>query len=892
MKKILIVLLLCISFKLSATTYYVSLSGNDTNPGTITQPWATWQYGWSHLHAGDVLYIRGGRYTDVYGGGTNKFGVLIDPTGRGIGYTGTSGSHISVSNYPGETPVLDCSACNSVIGQNIGIGLYNVSYWDITGIRIENDTQHQSVSAYDAQSWYLSNVYHITHNYCTAYRCGDGFSLHDSYDYIYYNYCDAIDNADTYPDPSGALPGSLANGFYCAPAPSSHIYYLGCRAINNSDDGWDTFGGSGYIEITNCWAINNGYCPAGGPIAKTRGDGSGFKMGPTTSYASGGSGDYVRILKNCVAIGNYGPGFDINKGSALNVKHALINCISAYNLKDAHLPDDPIEGRGFEYYGDTQAYIRNCVSFGNTAADELGSGGTKDHNSWNGHTANSLDYVSVDTSAMKVDRPSSGGLPLVTAFHLVSGSDLRGIGVAISSFGNVTALTTDCDGVTYANPPDLGPFEYSTGSGHTILTITGQSLLSTYTAAHSTLTDFTFTNNSISTSNTTGYILEAGDEGMAAGNNNLDAAVITGNKFLWTGTPGTPITHGVFVGYNKNDNIQYNYLNAVPYGMVIKSGESGTNMSYASGGVAYNIIKNSGIGIRIKGMNNVQIFNNTFYDNLSVGDYFIFITSNNDLGTGVASTGTKIKNNIFYSTTQLYNIYIETGSDPATSDVDYNLYYCEAGTPLFNYHGTSKTFAQWQSLGFDAHSVVVNPSFVNTTDFLPTSRLNYGTNLGTTWQNGLSTSASWVVNVTPSISVQNGSWQVGARVFTTGTSSPSVTTTAITSISTTSAVSGGNVTSDGGVSVTGRGICWNTLSNPTISNIHTTDGTGTGSFTSTATDLSPNTLYHVRAYATNSVGTSYGSDVQFTTHISSTNYMLFLNGKLVIFSGQIMTITQ
>ena len=94
---------------------------------------------------------------------------------------------------------------------------------------------------------------------------------------------------------------------------------------------------------------------------------------------------------------------------------------------------------------------------------------------------------------------------------------------------------------------------------------------------------------------------------------------------------------------------------------------------------------------------------------------------------------------------------------------------------------------------------------------------------------------------------------------------PTVTTTAISDIDKTTATGGGNVTADGGATVTARGICWSTSQNPTISDSHTTDGTGTGSFTSAMTGLTANTTYYVRAYATNSAGTAYGEAVSFTT---------------------------
>jgi uncharacterized protein (TIGR02145 family) len=100
--------------------------------------------------------------------------------------------------------------------------------------------------------------------------------------------------------------------------------------------------------------------------------------------------------------------------------------------------------------------------------------------------------------------------------------------------------------------------------------------------------------------------------------------------------------------------------------------------------------------------------------------------------------------------------------------------------------------------------------------------------------------------------------------FTTTAVAPSVTTAIISGITQTSATSGGNVTASGGATVTARGVCWKTSANPVVTDSHTSDGSGTGSFTSSLTGLTAETEYHVRAYATNSMGTSYGNEVVFT----------------------------
>jgi len=108
---------------------------------------------------------------------------------------------------------------------------------------------------------------------------------------------------------------------------------------------------------------------------------------------------------------------------------------------------------------------------------------------------------------------------------------------------------------------------------------------------------------------------------------------------------------------------------------------------------------------------------------------------------------------------------------------------------------------------------------------------------------------------------------------------PTVTTSSVTGITATAAYSGGNVTVKGNSDVKARGVCWSTSQNPDISNTHTIDGLGTGGFVSNITNLSPNTLYYVRAYATNNDGTGYGSAFTFTTTQLSCESPITYDGK-------------
>ena len=103
--------------------------------------------------------------------------------------------------------------------------------------------------------------------------------------------------------------------------------------------------------------------------------------------------------------------------------------------------------------------------------------------------------------------------------------------------------------------------------------------------------------------------------------------------------------------------------------------------------------------------------------------------------------------------------------------------------------------------------------------------------------------------------------------FTTVSVVPTLTTISVSNITTSSAFTGGNITADGGASIIARGVCWATTSNPTTEDSKTSDGPGTGSFTSKISCLSGATIYYVRAYATNSIGTAYGNQYSFTTEL-------------------------
>jgi len=108
---------------------------------------------------------------------------------------------------------------------------------------------------------------------------------------------------------------------------------------------------------------------------------------------------------------------------------------------------------------------------------------------------------------------------------------------------------------------------------------------------------------------------------------------------------------------------------------------------------------------------------------------------------------------------------------------------------------------------------------------------------------------------------------------------PTITTAAVSNTRPNEAVSGGNVTDDGSCPVTARGVCWSTSPNPTTNDNFISEGGGTGEFVSELTGLIMDTVYYVRAYAINIVGTSYGNDVVFTSWSCGDSVTYSLDGR-------------
>jgi parallel beta-helix repeat protein len=283
-----------------------------------------------------------------------------------------------------------------------------------------------------------------------------------------------------------------------------------------------------------------------------------------------------------------------------------------------------------------------------------------------------------------------------------------------------------------------------------------------YDIPRKTPTKLIFRKNYLEKMTPEGFVLRCGDDNPVGNNNNLDGAVIQGNKLV--AVPGGG-THGMMLGFNVDYDVRHNYVSGADYGLVI---EGDTGMVYSSGGIAYNIIaSNRTFGILLFGPDRVKIYNNTFFSNRQRSSNGILrIETNNQHGYDITTSGTEIKNNIFYSERDALMIAFDDVS-VKTLTCDYNVYYCEAAYPVFRNtsYGINYNWYQWRALGFDEHSIVLNPRFKDKETFVPTVRMDFGTNLGIDYQYGLASTAEWVAGKYPDTIQQNTNWQVGAIIL-------------------------------------------------------------------------------------------------------------------------------
>ena len=451
MKSIISLFFIAFCSVVSATTYYVSTTGKDNNPGTITQPWATFHYAVTQAYAGDTVYFRGGTYY-----WTER---VVLPR------SGTAGNHICFFNYPDEIPIFDCSNYpQGAAGRSIfGIFAEGRSYLKFKGLTVNNLT-NINLDEGRAMAFYIQSCNNIFYDQCNSHHCaGPNFQCHDSRD-IYYTNCDISWSAD----PQLFDPGNAGHGFTCTGSVNGSmedtISYYGCRAWKCSDQGYSA-AFTGLVIFDHCWAFDNGLKELG----YSAGAGHGFKPG----YMYGDVDSIARILKNCLSVYNAGYGFlenTLSQGNKINMR--FYNNTSYKNGRGAagigFHPD------GYRNFLENETIYRNNIGYDNFSWDmQIGSTATviHDHNSWDcpytnpncggvanlgkyfksPATVNDLDFVSLDSTGLTGARKADGSLPDLDFLKLAPTSDLIDKGIYV--------------GLPYSGTaPDLGYSEYLSGS--------------------------------------------------------------------------------------------------------------------------------------------------------------------------------------------------------------------------------------------------------------------------------------------------------------------------------------------------------------------------------------------------------------------------------------------
>jgi hypothetical protein len=362
------------AIRLEAATYFVASTGLDTNSGTIDFPFKTIARGVTAAVAGDTIYVRGG--THVYN------------TTISISKQGTDSTWFHLWAYPGERPFLDFSSMptsGSLRGFNI-----SGSYWHILGFDIFRA----------GDNGMLLRGHHNKIEYCSFSENRDtGLQLASGAANNQVINCDSYFNED--------ITQGNADGFASKLDVGTGNYFYGCRAWQNSDDGYDGYlrgANNVFTTLENCWIFRNGYLKSGSP---STGNGNGFKLGGSDSANL----QHDVLLKNCLAFDNRVKGFDQNndRGSM-----TLLNCTGYRNGTNYSISLTLAVGESLT--------VKNCAALGSYGS--IGAFAIQQTNSWMAPSRLRSRIFSTDTAGVRGPRQADGSLPDLGFMHLAQGSDL------------------------------------------------------------------------------------------------------------------------------------------------------------------------------------------------------------------------------------------------------------------------------------------------------------------------------------------------------------------------------------------------------------------------------------------------------------------------------------
>jgi|GEM_PF-926216 len=375
--------------------YFVSPSGSDAHPGTLSQPFLTVSRGLTAIGNGGLLYLRAGTYAL---GSKLSLSKVASPTNT-----------LRIWAYPGENAVIDSTGNTSD-----GISISGSGY-HLKGLTVMK-AGHNGIN--------LSGNSNIV-EFCTVHDNGNtGLHITGGSGGTTFPAYNLILNCDSYLNYDPPVGGN-ADGFSAKWNLGDGNVFSGCRAWWNSDDGWDFWMGDSPVIITNSWAFHNGTNYWNEPLFN--GNGQGFKLG----------GNYVgaphRLVRS-IAFGNESNGVDQNNNLS---GQTLDNNTSWAN-----------KGRNFSMAHGTNLtphLVRNNLSFAAASSDAFTSGTLSTNNSWQlltSPSANAGDVQSVDESVATAPRNPDGSLPAGIFLRPVPGGRLidRGVNVGDSFSGSAPDL--------------------------------------------------------------------------------------------------------------------------------------------------------------------------------------------------------------------------------------------------------------------------------------------------------------------------------------------------------------------------------------------------------------------------------------------------------------------
>jgi parallel beta-helix repeat protein len=412
----------------AASTFYVApTGGSDSNVGTETAPFATLGKAQQAAAPGDTVLIRGGRFA-FSGSGT---------VGVAFSKSGTASAPIHYFAYPGEVPIFDLTnltPANRVTGLDV-----HANYLHLRGLEVMGVHQYESGS--DSWGVRIQGNGNVLENLNVHHNDAPGIFITSGSDNLVLN-CDSHSNYDYLES------GGSGDGFGCHASGGGNVL-RGCRAWDNSDDGFDFINAAGACKVEDSFSFRNGWVPPdakNGTPGAAAGNGAGFKAGGYGSPPSvPATGAATHAVVRCVAVGNRSQGFYANHHPGridFTNNTAYNNPANYHMLADSGYPSSHV--------------IRNNVAFGSGGTISNLSGGTATFNSWNlAVTVSTADFQGVDLAEALGPRNADGSLPNLKFMHLVAGSDLIDAGTDV--------------GLPFVGPaPDLGAFEYggaSTGQG-------------------------------------------------------------------------------------------------------------------------------------------------------------------------------------------------------------------------------------------------------------------------------------------------------------------------------------------------------------------------------------------------------------------------------------------